>query len=161
MVRPAWTHYDLDLRAESLSDDDPTREMPRFVRTRASRVSPHMNPGAPRRADHTCFLCRRAVVARNQSQPFESFLRSPSSWPRYAMGGVQYLVHHAYEGKPNPWADNFDRLLKYRDIRLKDEAKVRFRRRRRGRPEEFTKRFFLFFFLPAAPPNQTIRAAFV
>jgi NADH dehydrogenase (ubiquinone) 1 alpha subcomplex subunit 1 len=43
-----------------------------------------------------------------------------------AMGGVQYLVHHAYEGKPKPVGfDNFDRLLKYRDLRLKDEAKVR------------------------------------
>ena len=64
------------------------------------------------------------------------------------MGGVQYLVHHAYEGKPKPvGADNFDRLLKYRDIRLKDEAKVRFRRRRREADEEFTKRkrFFSFF----------------
>ena len=79
----------------------------------------------------------RAVVARNQSQPFESF-------PPFAiivgaitaMGGVQYLVHHAYEGKPKPvGADNFDRLLKYRDIRLKDEAKVRFRRRRRDGAE--------------------------
>ena len=43
-----------------------------------------------------------------------------------AMGGVQYLVHHAYEGKPKAvGADNFDSLLKYRDERLKDEAKVR------------------------------------
>jgi NADH dehydrogenase (ubiquinone) 1 alpha subcomplex subunit 1 len=43
-----------------------------------------------------------------------------------AMGGVQYLVHHAFEGKPKAvGADNFDRLLKYRDERLKDEAKVR------------------------------------
>jgi NADH dehydrogenase (ubiquinone) 1 alpha subcomplex subunit 1 len=43
-----------------------------------------------------------------------------------AMGGVQYLVHHAYEGKPKPvGADNFDRLLKYRDQRLKEEKKVR------------------------------------
>ena len=82
------------------------------------------------------------------------------------MGGVQYLVHHAYEGKPKPvGADNFDRLLKYRDIRLKDEAKVRFCRRRREADEEFTKRkrFFLFFPTPpsAAPPNQTIRARVV
>ena len=43
-----------------------------------------------------------------------------------AMGGVQYLVHHVYEGKPKAAGqDNFDRLLKYRDERLKQEAKVR------------------------------------
>lgn len=35
------------------------------------------------------------------------------------------MVHHAYEGKPKPVGiDNFDRLLKYRDDRLKEEAKV-------------------------------------
>ena len=40
-----------------------------------------------------------------------------------AMGGVQYLVHHVYEGKPKAAGqDNFDRLLKYRDERLKQEA---------------------------------------
>ena len=81
------------------------------------------------------------------------------------MGGVQYLVHHAYEGKPKPvGADNFDRLLKYRDIRLKDEAKVRFRRRRREADEEFIhQKVFSFFSLPssAAPPNRTIRARVV
>jgi hypothetical protein len=62
-----------------------------------------------------------------------------------AMGGVQYLVHHAYEGKPKPvGADNFDRLLKYRDIRLKEEAKVRRRRRREAR-RSVGQRFFFFF----------------
>ena len=46
-----------------------------------------------------------------------------------AMGGIQYLVHHVYERKPNmAGLDNFDRLLKYRDDRMKQEAssKVRF-----------------------------------
>jgi NADH dehydrogenase (ubiquinone) 1 alpha subcomplex subunit 1 len=68
-----------------------------------------------------------------------------------AMGGVQYLVHHAYEGKPKPvGADNFDRLLKYRDIRLKEEAKVRRRRRREARRSVRQRFFFfLFFFLLA------------
>ena len=84
---------------------------------------------------------RCAVVARRPQQPFESF-------PPFAiivgaitaMGGVQYLVHHAYEGKPKPvGADNFDRLLKYRDIRLKEEAKVRRRRRRRRAGEAIVK----------------------
>ena len=80
------------------------------------------------------------------------------------MGGVQYLVHHAYEGKPKPvGADNFDRLLKYRDIRLKDEAKVRFRRRRREADPKSSPKVFSFFFFAssAAPPNQTIRARVV
>jgi hypothetical protein len=62
------------------------------------------------------------------------------------MGGVQYLVHHAYEGKPKPvGADNFDRLLKYRDIRLKEEAKVRRRRRREARRSVRQRFFFCFF----------------
>lgn len=64
------------------------------------------------------------------------------------MGGVQYLVHHAYEGKPKPvGADNFDRLLKYRDIRLKEEAKVRRRRRREARRSVGQRFFFFSFFL--------------
>lgn len=42
------------------------------------------------------------------------------------MGGVQYLVHHAYHGKPKvAGLDSFDRLLIARDERLKEEAKVR------------------------------------
>ena len=77
------------------------------------------------------------------------------------MGGVQYLVHHAYEGKPKPvGADNFDRLLKYRDIRLKEEAKVRRRRRREAR-RSVRQRFFcffLFFSFSPASPNDTARA---
>ena len=80
------------------------------------------------------------------------------------MGGVQYLVHHAYEGKPKPTgADNFDRLLKYRDIRLKEEAKVRFRRGGRRADEAFANKGFFFSFGPPAPapPNETIRARFV
>ena len=64
-----------------------------------------------------------------------------------AMGGVQYLVHHAYEGKPKPvGADNFDRLLKYRDIRLKEEAKVRRRLPARS-PTKRSPKVFLFFFV--------------
>ena len=84
-----------------------------------------------------------------------------------AMGGVQYLVHHAYEGKPKPvGADNFDRLLKYRDIRLKDEAKVRFRRRRREADEEFIhQKVFSFFFFAllrgAAEPSDPRSRRFV
>jgi NADH dehydrogenase (ubiquinone) 1 alpha subcomplex subunit 1 len=80
-----------------------------------------------------------------------------------AMGGVQYLVHHAYEGKPKPvGADNFDRLLKYRDIRLKEEAKVR--RRHGAKPDEaFAKGFFFFCFFSFSPasPNDTARARVV
>ena len=83
-----------------------------------------------------------------------------------AMGGVQYLVHHAYEGKPKPvGADNFDRLLKYRDIRLKDEAKVRFRRRRREADPKSSPKGFFFFFLcllrGAAEPDDLRSRRFV
>ena len=47
-----------------------------------------------------------------------------------AMGGIQFLVHHAAFGKPKPvGADRFDRLLQLRDYRLKDAetSKVRAR----------------------------------
>ena len=148
------------------SDDDPAWRRRVFARTRARHASPpEPGPYPPAaltsRLPSTPSALRRAVVARkNQSQPFESF-------PPFAiivgaitaMGGVQYLVHHAYEGKPKPvGADNFDRLLKYRDIRLKDEAKVRFRRRRREADEEFIhQKVFSFFFFAllrgAAEPN--------
>tara|TARA_B100001142_G_scaffold213576_1_gene211677 strand:+ start:1089 stop:1442 length:354 start_codon:yes stop_codon:yes gene_type:complete len=43
-----------------------------------------------------------------------------------AMGGVHYAVQMLYEGKPKPVGqDNFDRLMKYRDERVRAEAKVR------------------------------------
>jgi hypothetical protein len=60
-------------------------------------------------------------------------------------------------------ADNFDRLLKYRDIRLKEEAKVRRRRRREAR-RSVRQRFFcffLFFSFSPASPNDTARARVV
>ncbi|EEH56483.1 uncharacterized protein MICPUCDRAFT_59145 [Micromonas pusilla CCMP1545] len=41
-----------------------------------------------------------------------------------AMGGVHYAVQMLYEGKPKPVGqDNFDRLMKYRDERVRAEAK--------------------------------------
>ena len=104
---------------------------------------------------------RCAVVARRPQQPFESF-------PPFAiivgaitaMGGVQYLVHHAYEGKPKPTgADNFDRLLKYRDIRLKEEAKVRFRRGGRRADEAFANKGFFFRSVLPRPRHRTRRSA--
>ena len=102
----------------------------------AVRASPTRSPRAERRRRLLRALLRAPARARSLThrplrapplQPYESF-------PPFAiivgaitaMGGVQYLVHHAFEGKPKAvGADNFDRLLKYRDERLKDEAKVR------------------------------------
>jgi NADH dehydrogenase (ubiquinone) 1 alpha subcomplex subunit 1 len=172
MVRPAWTHYDpLDGRgAESFERRRPDEGDAASSCARAHRACRRIcTRSAPRAAltTHAFPPRRRAVVARNQSQPFESF-------PPFAiivgaitaMGGVQYLVHHAYEGKPKPvGADNFDRLLKYRDIRLKDEAKVRFRRRRReANPKRAPKGFFFFFFAllrGAAEPDDPRSRRFV
>lgn len=172
MVRPAWTHYDpLDGRgAESFERRRPDEGDAASSCARAHRACRRIcTRSAPRAALTThAFPPRRRAVARNQSQPFESF-------PPFAiivgaitaMGGVQYLVHHAYEGKPKPvGADNFDRLLKYRDIRLKDEAKVRFRRRRREADEEFIhQKVFSFFFFAllrgAAEPDDPRSRRFV
>eukprot|EP00227_Mantoniella_beaufortii_P017823 CAMPEP_0197591732 /NCGR_PEP_ID=MMETSP1326-20131121/13883_1 /TAXON_ID=1155430 /ORGANISM="Genus nov. species nov., Strain RCC2288" /LENGTH=53 /DNA_ID=CAMNT_0043157281 /DNA_START=231 /DNA_END=392 /DNA_ORIENTATION=+ len=42
-----------------------------------------------------------------------------------AMGSIQQAVHHVYAGKPKAAGlDTFDRLLEYRDHRLKNEAKA-------------------------------------
>jgi hypothetical protein len=66
------------------------------------------------------------------------------------MGGVQYLIHHAYEGKPKATGnDNFDRLLQYRDERLKEEAKVR----ARNPAERATLRTRLSAFSPPRAPH--------
>ena len=172
MVRPAWTHYEpLDGRGADRATTTRRGKSRVFVRTRASaRVTARTRNASPRRADLAPSLravpLRRAVVARNQPQPFESF-------PPFAiivgaitaMGGVQYLVHHAYEGKPKPvGADNFDRLLKYRDIRLKEEATVRSPRTARSPTNRSVRqRFFFFVFFPFSPasPNDTARARVV
>lgn len=151
---PPGLHYEpLDGRGADRATTTRRGKSRVFVRTRASaRVTARTRNASPRRADLAPSLravpLRRAVVARNQPQPFESF-------PPFAiivgaitaMGGVQYLVHHAYEGKPKPvGADNFDRLLKYRDIRLKEEAKVRRRLPARS-PTKRSPKVFLFFFV--------------
>jgi len=42
-----------------------------------------------------------------------------------AMGGIQYWVHVAYEGRPKASMDKFDRRMRVRDDRLHVEAQAK------------------------------------
>ena len=75
---------------------------------------------------------------RSRSSPS---LRSPSSWALSREGGVQYLVHHAYEGKPKPWARTTSTGCQVPRHRVERRGQGAFSPSAARQTEEFTKRF--------------------